>query len=96
LLGLSLRFIPIPRMNVPWKAFEEHNFAHFDREIKVKVFMADHEDNGTYNSAPPPWKIPLEITRRLQSFKEAIKKLVKPKKSPRNLLIHQKKALKYL
>jgi hypothetical protein len=83
LLGLSLKFIPSPTVNVPWKAFEEHTFARFDRELKVKVFMADHEDDGTYNPdlyvksrwAPPPWKIPLEITRRLHSFKEAVKNL---------------------
>jgi hypothetical protein len=49
LLGLSLKFIPSPRVNVPWKAFEEQTFAHFDRELKVKVFMADHEDDGMYN-----------------------------------------------
>jgi hypothetical protein len=44
--------------------------------------MADHEDNGAYNPelyvkycwTPPPWKIPLEITRRMHSFKEAVKK----------------------
>jgi hypothetical protein len=66
--------------------------------------MADHEDDGTYNPdlyvksrwTPPPWKIPLEITRRLHSFKAAVKKLVKTKQSPSNLLLHQKKALNYL
>jgi hypothetical protein len=47
LLGLSLKFIPSPRANVPWTAFEEHTFARFDRELKFKVFMADHEDDGT-------------------------------------------------
>jgi hypothetical protein len=104
LLGLSLKFIPSPRMNVPWTAYEDHTFARFDSELKVKVFMADHEDDGTYNPdlyvksrwTPPPWKIPLEITRRLHSFKEAVKKLVKTKQSPSNLLLHQKKDLNYL
>jgi hypothetical protein len=104
LLGLSLKFIPSPRMNVPWTAYEDHTFARFDRELKVKVFMADHEDDGTYNPdlyvksrwTPPPWKVPLEITRRLHSFKEAVRKLVKTKQSPSNLLLHQKKALNYL
>jgi hypothetical protein len=47
LLGLSLKFIPSPRVNVTWKAFEEHTFDRFDRELKVKVFMAEHEDDGT-------------------------------------------------
>jgi hypothetical protein len=83
LLGMRLKFIPSPRTNVPWKAYEDHTFARFDRELKVKVFMADHEDDGTYNPdlyvksrwTPPPWKIPLEITRRLYSFKEAVKNL---------------------
>jgi hypothetical protein len=62
LLGLSLKFIPSTRMNVPWSAYEDHTFARFDRELKVKVFMADHEDDGTYNPdlyvksrwTPPP------------------------------------------
>jgi hypothetical protein len=31
LLGLSLKFIPSPRTNVPWTAYEDHNFARFDR-----------------------------------------------------------------
>jgi hypothetical protein len=84
-LGLSLKFIPSPRTNVPWTAFEDHTFARFDRELKVKVFMTDHEDNGTYNPdlyvksrwTPPPWKIPLEITGRLHSFKEAVNNLLR-------------------
>jgi hypothetical protein len=104
LLGLSLKFIPSPWMNVPWAAYEDHTFAHFDRELKAKVFMADHEYDGTYNPdlyvksrwTPPPWKPPLEITRRLHSFKAAVKKLVKTKQSASNLLLHQKKALNYL
>jgi hypothetical protein len=77
LMGLSLKFIPSPRKNVPWTTYQDHTFARFDRELKVKFFMADHEDDGTYNPdlyvksrwTPPPWKIPLEITRRLHSFK---------------------------
>jgi hypothetical protein len=104
LLGLSLKFIPSPRTNVPWTAYEDHNFSRFDRELKIKVFMADHKDDGTYNPdlyvksrwTPPPWKIPLEITRRLHHFKDAVKKIVKTKQSPSNLLLHQKKALNYL
>jgi hypothetical protein len=71
LLGLSLKFIPSPRTNVLWTAYEDHTFSLFDLELKVKVFMADHEDDGTYNPevyiksrwTPPPWKIPLEIAR---------------------------------
>jgi hypothetical protein len=98
LLGLSLKFIPSPRTNVPWTAFEDHTFA---RKLKFKVFIADHEDDGTYipdlyvksRWTPPPWKIPLEITRILHSFKEVVPKLVNPKQSPSNLLLHQKKAL---
>jgi hypothetical protein len=43
LLGLSLKFIPSPRTNVLLTAFEDHTFARFDLELKVKVFMADHE-----------------------------------------------------
>jgi hypothetical protein len=93
LLGLSLKFIPSPRVNVPWKAFEEHTCARFDRKLKVKVLISDHEDDSTYNPdlyvksrrTPPLWKIPLEIKRILHSFKEEVKKLVKPKQSPSNL-----------
>jgi hypothetical protein len=104
LLGLSLKFIPSPRTNVPWTAYEDHTFSRFDRELKVEVFMADHKEDGTYNPdlyvksrwKPPPWKTPLEITRRLHSFKESVKKLVKTKQSPINLLLHQTKALNYL
>jgi hypothetical protein len=104
LLGLSLKFIPSPRMNVPWAAYEDHTFVRFGRELTVKFFMADHEDDGTYNPdlyvksrwTPPPWKIPLKITRTLHSFKAAVRKLVTKKRSPSNLLLNQKKALNYL
>jgi hypothetical protein len=104
LLGLSLKLIPRPRTNVSWTAFEDYTFDRLDRKLKAKVCMADHEEDDTYNPylyvksrwTPPPWKIPLEITRRLHSFKEAVKKLVKPKQSTSNLLLHQKKALNYL
>jgi hypothetical protein len=62
LLSLSLKFIPSPRTDVPWTVYEDHTFARFDRELKVKVFMTDHEDDGTYNPdlyvksrwTPPP------------------------------------------
>lgn len=104
LLGLNLKFVPNPRKNVPWETFQEQILPRFDRDLKVKVFMASAEDDGTYNPkiyvtstwTPHNRQIPEEIQSRLDDFKAAVRLLVKPRRCPSNLLWHQEKALKLL
>jgi hypothetical protein len=45
LLGLNLKFIPNPSMNVPWTTFEKLILPLFDRDLRVKVFMAGVEED---------------------------------------------------
>lgn len=41
LLGLSLKFIPNPRHNVPWADYKYKTLQRFERDLKVKTFMID-------------------------------------------------------
>jgi hypothetical protein len=70
----------------------------------VKVIMAGLEEDPYYNPkmyiksewTPRLFQIPYEIQTRLNEFKQALKKLVKPQKATVNLLRHQKRALNQL
>jgi hypothetical protein len=63
--------------------------------------MAGQEDYPDYNTkmyiksewTPRQFQIPYEIQTRLNEFKQALKKLVKPQKAAVNLLRHQKRSL---
>lgn len=46
LLGLSLKFIPNPKYNLSWADYEEKTLPRFERDLKIKTFMAEklHED----------------------------------------------------
>jgi hypothetical protein len=66
--------------------------------------MAVQEEDPDYNPKmyiKSEWtlrsfQIPYEIQTRLNEFKQALKKLVKPQKATVNLLRHQKRALNQL
>ena len=62
LLGLSLKFIPTPRVNTPWQHYETQTLPRFERSMRLKAFFAtrhigtslipdedviDHEDDIT-------------------------------------------------
>jgi hypothetical protein len=47
LLGLNLKLFPKPRRNVPWATFEREILPRFDRDLRVKVFMAGAENDPT-------------------------------------------------
>ena len=56
LLGLSLKFVPTPRYNVRWKAYQTTIFPRLINDLKVKAFMAcnlgdddDSDDEEDYN-----------------------------------------------
>jgi hypothetical protein len=84
LLGLNLKFVPNPSRNVPWATFEKVILPRFDRDLRVKVFMAGAEDDpeNPYNPKmyapsdliPPNLVTPLDLRERLSAFKTALKK----------------------
>jgi hypothetical protein len=66
LLGLNLKFIPKPQRNVPWETFNEDLLPRLDRDLRIKVFMADQGSDDTYNAkmyvrsewTPRNWQLP--------------------------------------
>jgi hypothetical protein len=45
LLGLNLKFVPNPSRNAPWATFVKVILPRFDRDLRVKVFMAGVEED---------------------------------------------------
>jgi hypothetical protein len=101
LLGLNLKFVPNPGRNASWASIEKDILPRFDRDLRVKVFMAGAEAEETYNPKmyaasewnPPNLFTPPELRARLAAFKAALKGLYKKRRSPSNLLKHQRRAL---
>jgi hypothetical protein len=91
-LVLNLKLIPTPTRNTQWRKFEEEILPRFGRDLKVKVFMADQEEDPDYSPkmyiksewTPCSFQITYEIQTRLNEFKQALKKLVKPQKPQSN------------
>jgi hypothetical protein len=106
LIGLNLKFVPNPRSNVPWATFEREILPRFDRNLRVKVFMAGAENDPTnpynpkmYSSSdriPPNLFTPVDLLKRLSAFKAALKSQYKPRRCRNNLVPHQQRALNSL
>jgi hypothetical protein len=106
LLGLNLKFVPNPSRNVPWATFEKVILTRFDRDLRVKVFMAGAEDDpeNPYNPKmyassdwiQPKLFTPIYLRERLSAFKTALKTQYKPRRCQSNLLKHQQRSLNLL
>jgi hypothetical protein len=58
LLGLSLKFIPNPRYNVPWDHYQDTTLPRLVNDLKVKAYMAskfsdDAEDDNAVDEFNP-------------------------------------------
>jgi hypothetical protein len=101
LLGLNLKSVPNPRINVPWRTYSEEDLPRFDRDLKVKIIMQNHDEDESYNPnlyvksywIPHNCMLPRCIPGHLQAFRHAIQRAAKTKKSTSNLLQHQRHAL---
>jgi hypothetical protein len=101
LLGLNLKFVPNPRTNVPCRTYSEEFLPRSDHDLKVKILMQNHDEDESYNPnlyvksdwIPPNFMLPRCIPGRLQTFRHAIQRAAKTKKSPSNILRHQRHAL---
>ena len=108
LLGLSLKFIPNPRFNVPWGDYESKTFERLTRNFKVKAFMAANLDvvDEEFNPRlyqPTDWTppesvfpFPETISTRLSQFYKAVKQMHRRQKAKRNLLPLQARSLRVL
>jgi hypothetical protein len=93
-------------MNVPWAKFEREILPRFDRDLRVKVFMAGAKTDPTnpynpkmYTSSdwtPPNLFTPVDLRERLLAFKVALKSQYKPRRCRNNLVPHQQRALNSL
>ena len=67
LLGLSLKFIPNPRYNVPWDHYKDTTLPRLVNDLKVKAYMAskfsdDGEDDDAVDEFNPRMYIRTEWT----------------------------------
>ena len=101
LLGLGLKFIPTPPVNIT-KTELERSTERFERDIGLKVYFTGDEstdyDPNTLRGkskwrAPLP---PLEVENRIQHFTKHIEQLFIPRHTKLNLSRLQTKTLKQI
>ena len=49
LLGLSLKFIPTPRRNVPITKYAQDTFPRFERQLRLKAFFANKKHGKAFD-----------------------------------------------
>jgi hypothetical protein len=92
LLGLSLKFIPMPRQTTSWSSLgnndplRPHGFRRLHRDLHLLCHFAGAPDNNDEynprmhlksNYMPPPWTYPQDVARREENFKLCLKGLFK-------------------
>ncbi len=89
LLGLSLKFVPVPNINITGHELDQSN-ARFERDMGLKVFFAGDDDDASYDPktlrVKSSWRAPLpptEIDNRICRFqKELSKKFIRKETTP--------------
>jgi len=102
LLGLGLKFIPTPRVNITSSDIER-SLARFERDIGLRVFFSGDDSSETYEPnalrGTSTWRAPLpprEIDNRIQSFTQDIERIFTPRRIQPNLSNLQQYILKQL
>ncbi len=102
LLGLGLKFIPVPDINITTHELEQSN-ARFERDMGLKVFFAGDDDDTLYDPkalrAKSSWRAPLpptEIDNRICRFQKEISMTFTRKRTTPNLSPPQRQILKNL
>jgi hypothetical protein len=49
LLGINLKFIHNPQRNAPWAIFDGEIIPRFERDLRIKIFIAGEESSEPYN-----------------------------------------------
>lgn len=105
LLGLGLKFIPIPSQTPKRSQLQSMTTTRLDRDMRLRCYFADQPnsfdgDMRMYvrsNWTPKPWLYPKEVAYRMNILYDHIMKEFKSKrKRTENLLPHQMRALKEL
>ena len=101
LLGLGLKFCPVPRVTT---RDPSHNLARFERNLLCKTYFGLDEDDPRQDDfepkfyqasawTPAEWMIPKEVIHRSEVFQSSIKNIYRQKPKRRrtqNLLPHQR------
>ena len=102
LLGLGLKFIPVPDMNITQKEMDRSD-SRFERDMGLRVFFAGDEQNTSYDPktlrGKSSWRAPLpplEIDNRMCRFQQELNKRFVYKQSTPNLSPSQQKILREL
>ena len=101
LLGLGLKFIPTPPVNIT-KIELERSTERFERDIGLKVYFAGDETSDYDSTAlrsKSKWRAPLpplEVDNRIQRFTKRIEHLFIPRHPKLNLSRLQIKTLKQI
>ena len=91
LLGLGLKFIPTPRINITVPTLEQ-TLERFERDLGLKIFFAGEDSSSSYDPkqlrGKSLWRAPLpptEIDNRLQQFNQNMERLFHPCHTTPNL-----------
>ena len=101
LLGLGLKFIPTPRINIT-KTELENTTERFERDIGLKIYFTGDESTDydpTTLRGKSKWRAPLpplEIDTRIQRFTKQIEQTFIPRRTKPNLSRLQSTTLKQL
>jgi len=102
LLGLGLKFIPTPQMNITSTKLEQTT-SRFERDLGLKIFFANNDPMETYDPkalrGKSKWRAPLpplNIDTRVQRFTQHLEHLFCQRKTTPNLTRLQFKLLKQI
>ena len=102
LLGLGLKFIPIPPVNITRDDLS-HSLDRFERDIGLRVHFAGDQSDDTYDPSElhkkSSWRAPIpprEIDCRISTFQKELEKIFVRRKATPNLSTTQQRILRDL
>ena len=102
LLGLGLKFIPVPPINITQDDLAR-TLDRFERDIGLRIYFAGDQSDDTYDPSElhkkSSWRAPLpprEIDSRLSTFQRELEKIFVRRKAVPNLSTAQQRILQDL
>ena len=105
LLGLGLKFIPVPRTTPKWSNLQTMTIDRIDRDMRLKTYFAGETNSFSGDLrmyirskwTPPPWLYPREVKYRMDKLTEYVRNEFRSmRKKTDNLLPHQHETLRTL
>lgn len=102
LLGLGLKFIPVPSINITRDAVDR-SLSRFERDINLRIFFSGDENDTSYDPkalrGKSSWRAPIpprEIDNRICRFQKGIEEIFTRRKTMSNLSSLQRQLLQDL